>query len=144
MFIDETWLSTQDSILILWTYLEIPHTGISGQEVFNLQENIEGYKATSSADFSSLISNNNSHTLCAPVTQIINNIISTGSYPELWKKAEVSPILKTENPTQCKDMSPISILFHLGKPSERVIANNLRASLAKHDQLVLRTTTREY
>ena len=114
---------------------EIPAGGIQidipEHEVFKLLEDIDTHKATSSADFASWISKNNSHLLCAPVTDIINSILSTGKYPKLWKQAEVSPIPKTRNPTQCKDMRPISLLIQLGILAERVIAKHLRASLPR-------------
>lgn len=112
---------------------EIPTKGIpltvTEKEVFKLLEKIDTRKATSSIDFASWISKNNSHLLCIPVSHIINVILQCGEYPKLWKQAEVAPIPKISNPAQYKDMRPISLLFHLGKIAEQVIAKYLRADL---------------
>ena len=97
MFIDDVWLSTEKFTHKLNSYYvenhnkvdfpEIPAGGIPmdipEHEVFKLLENIDTHKATSSADFASWISKNNSHLLCAPVTDIINSILSSGKYPKL-------------------------------------------------------------
>ena len=85
--------------------------------------------STSTADFPSWISKNNSHLLCTPVSNIINAVLSSGTYPKLWKAAKVTPIKKTKTPTQFKDMRPISLLFHPGKVTEKVTAQHLRSEL---------------
>ena len=112
---------------------EIPSSGISlhvtEEDTFKLLEKINTTKSTSTADFPSWISKNNSHLLCAPVSNIINAVLSSGTYPKLWKAAEVTPIKKTKTPTQFKDMRPISLLFHLGKVTEKVIVHHLWSEL---------------
>ncbi len=34
----------------------------------------------------------------APLTRIINNLIANGEFPEMWKEALVTPILKKGDP----------------------------------------------
>ena len=67
---------------------------------------------------------NNCHLLCTPVSNIINAVLIIGTYPKLWKAAEVMPTKQTKTPTQFKDMRPISLLFHLGKVTEKVMAQH--------------------
>ena len=143
MFMEDTWLSTEEFVNKLNSYYvqdhnevvfpEIPSGGIpisvTEMEVFKFLEDIDTHKATSSEDYASWISKNNMHILCEPITHIVNTILSTGEYPKMWKQAEVSPIPKTKNVTQYKDMRPISLLFHIGKIAEKIIAKHLRAEL---------------
>ena len=143
IFIEDNWLSLEEFPTKLNDFYlrdhsdvafpEIPPEGnpiqVTEMDVFKQLENIDTRKATSSADFPGWISKNNSHIMCSPVTHIINSIISSGSYPTLWKKAEVSPLPKVKHPSLFKDMRPISLLFHLGKITERLIAQHLRSEL---------------
>ena len=97
--------------------------------VFNLLSKINTRKATHSMDFPSWLSRNNAHILCKPMTDIINAIITSGTFPAIWKTAEISPIQKVKNPSQYKDLRPISLLYHLSKIAEKAIVHHLRADL---------------
>ena len=48
--------------------------------------------------------------LLTPITHIINSSISTGVFPNHWKKAVVIPILKKGSATDKNNYRPISIL----------------------------------
>jgi hypothetical protein len=56
-------------------------------------------------------------------------MLSTGQYPDLWKKAQIVPVPKVGQPTTCKDYRPISLLYHLGKLAEQVIITKIKSSL---------------
>jgi len=60
------------------------------------------------------------------VTRIINQSITTGTFPELWKYATVTPIQKSKDSIELTNFRPISVLPVLSKLLERVV----------HDQLV--------
>ena len=49
-------------------------------------------------------------TLAAPLTEIINASISTGTVPEQWKEAIVVPILKKGDSKDLKNYRPVSCL----------------------------------
>ncbi|XP_052754193.1 uncharacterized protein LOC128201411 [Galleria mellonella] len=55
------------------------------------------------------------------ITSIINKSILSGTFPEAWRTAIVRPIPKGNDPTQFKDLRPISILPCLSKILERVV-----------------------
>ena len=55
--------------------------------VFNLLSKINTRKATYSMYFPIWLSRNNAHIL----TDIINTIITSGTFPAIWKTAEISP-----------------------------------------------------
>ena len=57
----------------------------------------------------------------AAITAIVNRSITTGTFPDLWRKAIVRPLPKKSNPQSYKDLRPISILPCLSKVLERVI-----------------------
>lgn len=69
--------------------------------------------------------------LCVPhllpvISHIINHCITFSVFPDCWKKANVIPLQKTRNPTEFKDLRPISILPVLSKILEKIIDNQLR------------------
>ena len=91
--------------------------------------NINTQKASNSEDFPSWISKNNAHLLSQPITHIVNHVLTTGEFPHLWKKAEISPLNKVRSPKTFKDLRPISLLFHLGKITEKIITKQIRSQL---------------
>lgn len=115
------------------SYPDIPsvenNITIAEQDVYYLLSNIKCHKATNSEDYPSWISKNNAHIIGEPLTDIINSMLKSGSFPACWKKAEVVPINKVKNPKQFKDLRPISLLFHLGKIAERIVTNLIQAEL---------------
>jgi hypothetical protein len=94
-------------------------------------------KANSQHDFPAWISKYGSDSISVPLMHILNTMINTGIFPDLWKKADVLPIAKVPSPSVLKDFRPISLLFHLGKVAEEIIIDNMRADLKvsiKNDQ----------
>ena len=74
--------------------------------------------------------------LCCPVilpymTHIINFCIAGGLFPDCWKNAIVKPIPKVTNPTQFKELRPISILPTFSKILEKVLKMQLVTFLEK-------------
>ena len=60
-------------------------------------------------------------------TDIINVIISTQTFPQIWKKAKIILILKPGKPRSDPDSyRPISLLSTLGKITERIILTRLQ------------------
>ncbi|KAJ8714407.1 hypothetical protein PYW07_002632 [Mythimna separata] len=55
------------------------------------------------------------------ITDIINRSIESRTFPNLWRRAMVRPIPKTNDPATMKDLRPISILPCLSKVLERVV-----------------------
>ena len=64
--------------------------------------------------------------LCLPrvlnvITSIINSSITSGRVPRQWKESLVSPLPKVDNPSNLKQLRPISILPYLSKILEKTI-----------------------
>ncbi|XP_063837210.1 uncharacterized protein LOC135086410 [Ostrinia nubilalis] len=60
------------------------------------------------------------HTL-PHITFIINQSITTSTFPDVWKIAKVVPLPKNNNPQQFKDLRPISLLPCLSKVLEKIV-----------------------
>ena len=60
-----------------------------------------------------------------PLINIINSCILDNTYPEIWKKAIVTPLPKISDPKEVKDLRPISILPTVSKIIERHIYNQI-------------------
>lgn len=55
------------------------------------------------------------------LTHIFNTIIADKTFPSSWKKAVVTPIPKSPNPTSHKDFRPISVLPSISKILEKIL-----------------------
>lgn len=68
--------------------------------------------------------------LCTPyltgyITFIINNCLSSATFPSIWKKANVIPIPKVDTPREINNFRPISILPTFSKILERIVGEQL-------------------
>lgn len=69
------------------------------------------------------------------ITSIINQSITTGVVPDIWKQAIVKPIPKTSDPVELKDLRPISLLPFMSKVLERVVCNQVTKYLEANNIL---------
>ena len=67
-----------------------------------------------------------------PLRIIFGNILSTDTYPDIWKFANVTPILKKGDKQLIENYRPISLLPLCGKILEKMIFNNLYKHLTTH------------
>ena len=59
------------------------------------------------------------------LTHLINEILTTSIFPQMWKIGIVVPIPKKNNPTEKEDYRPITILPCLAKVAEMLIAEQI-------------------
>ncbi|XP_045450408.1 uncharacterized protein LOC123659200 [Melitaea cinxia] len=69
------------------------------------------------------------------ITSIVNASILTSTYPDVWKTAVVRPLPKISNPTDLKDLRPISILPCLSKILEKSVSKQITVYLEKNHML---------
>ena len=55
-----------------------------------------------------------------PLTQLINNSISKGIFPNICKLAQVTPIFQYDSRLPCKNYRPISLLSNISKILEKI------------------------
>ena len=62
---------------------------------------------------------------------IINSCIDENVFPQAWKTARISPVPKSDNPTESKDYRPVSILPILSKVYERLVLCQIQDFIVK-------------
>ena len=77
----------------------------------------------------------NIDTLLPCITDIINESLLTGNVHPYFKHAIVTPLLKKKNlsPEELKNYRPVSNLPYISKILEKVVANQLKEHLSKHN-----------
>ena len=72
--------------------------------------------------------------LCdASVVLPLRNILSTATYPDIWKHSNVSPIFKKGDKQLIENYRPTSLLPLCGKIFEKINVNNLYKHLTIHN-----------
>ena len=67
-----------------------------------------------------------------PLRIIFGNILSTATYPDIWKLANVTPIFKKGGKQFIENYRPIPLLPLCGIVFEKIIFNNLYKHLTTH------------
>ena len=73
---------------------ENPVCVVNEWDVYKILKSINSNKATHSEDYPSWITKCNAKLLAEPIADIIPSILSTGSFPAIWKLAQVKPLPK--------------------------------------------------
>ena len=67
------------------------------------------------------------------ITRIINCSLTSGDFPDCWKEALVSPLLKTSGViSEFTNLRPVSNLQYISKLTERVVFDQTHAHLTSH------------
>ena len=75
------------------------------------------------------------HDLISPLTNIVNQTLSTGIFPDRLKIAKVIPIYKKGDSLLAENYRPISLLSNLSKIFEKVMLIQLKQYLEEHNLL---------
>ena len=69
------------------------------------------------------------------ITQIVNNSLSTGTFPESLKHAVISPVIKKQslNPHELKNYRPVSNIPYLSKVIERHAVDNIARYMSENN-----------
>ena len=111
------------------TNKKINHVTIGNDDIVSLIRKINPNKATGSDGISGKILLLFDESVILPLQIIFTNILSTSLYPDMWKLANVTPILKKGDKQLIKNYRPISLLPICRKIFEKIIFNNLYAYL---------------
>ena len=76
---------------------------------------LPGIKVTVSNDIPVLVLKKSVSAYYEKLTDIFNNCIRNGTFPEILKKAEVTPVFKKGDPTSKTDYLPVSTLSNFSK-----------------------------
>ena len=109
------------SVLPTFNFLtdKIIDVSIQNEEIISLIRNLNPSKGLLLCD--------NSVVLLLKI--ILQNILRTSTYPDMWKLANVTPIFKNTNKQYIKNYRQISLLPIYGKLFKNIIFNNLYSYL---------------
>ena len=63
--------------------------------------------------------------ICRPLADIFNFSLNSGTFPNEWRRANVTPVFKKEDKTALKNYRPVSVLPTVSKIFERLIQKQL-------------------
>ena len=100
---------------------------VSSEEVKKVIKSLNKKKAAISTGIPVKILIDSIDTYLPVLTDIINNSIRNGTFPDELKLAEVTPIFKKVDPFDITNCRPVSLLLHVSKVYERIIFNQISA-----------------
>ena len=102
-------------------------THIAEENTMEAIDNLENKNSSSNDGISNklLKSIRYMYELCKPLTLIINQMLSSGVFPETFKKSKIIPLYKKGDSSLLSNYRPISLLPTISKIFERIIYNQL-------------------
>ena len=94
-------------------------------EVESVLKSLQLGKAVGSDDINNRTLRELAHELSFPICSLLNQSLSLGIFPDIWKDALVCPIPKGGNAASVSNYRPISLLSCLEKVPERVVFKHL-------------------
>ena len=90
-------------------------------EVKSILKTLQTGKASGPDNINNYVLKTCSSELSYPLSKLFNLSLSLSKVPKAWKKANVTPVFKKDDPTDCKNYRPISLLSTLGKVMEKIV-----------------------
>ena len=100
-------------------------THINQHDTFKKLLKIQMNKATGFDNISPKFLKVGANQLCYSMTPIINNCLSASIYPDLTKRAEVTPLYKKSDRLSKENYRPLSILTSTSKIFERILCDQI-------------------
>ena len=119
--------------LLCFSLIRVNYVTIDNDQIISLNRKIDPKKATGSDGISGQMLLLCDESVVLPLQIIFTYILSTSTYPDMWKIANVTPIFKKGDKQLIKTYRPISLLPICGKILEKIIFNNLYAYLHRNN-----------
>jgi hypothetical protein len=94
-----------------------------------LLTSIDSTKATGPDELPGILLKTCAAELAPSLTKLFNLSLSSGLVPDLWKQANVIPVLKKGDKSKCQNYRPISLLSITSKLLERAVLNKIYNSV---------------
>ena len=113
------------------SYLENPTMNrlqfrhIAEEDTMKAIDNLENKNSSGHDGISNKLLKSIRYELCKPLTLIINQMLSSGVFPETFKKSKIIPLYKKGDSSLLSNYRPISLLPTISKVFERIIYNQL-------------------
>ncbi len=75
-------------------------------------------------------------TIIESLLEVYNLSLRTGTFPDDWKLAKVTPIYKSEDKTFCENYRPISVISNIAKTFEKLVCKQLNTFLDNNNIIV--------
>ena len=98
---------------------------ISLDKVRNELKSLDATKGPGPDGIPAIFMKNTANTLCYPINIIFNMCLSQGTFPEVWKRANIVPVHKSGSKNDAEMYRPISILSTFSKLFEKVVFNEI-------------------
>jgi len=113
----------------------IEEISINSAQVFAVLKSLDANKATGPDGIGNTVLKHCASALCIPIQIVAQTSLNSGSFPKIWKKANVIPIFK-KGEKHCKiNYRPISLLSNVSKVLERLVYNVLYEYCTKNNLL---------
>lgn len=93
--------------------------------VYKILKELKIGKANGPDQISNKMLKETAEVICQPLSQLFNMSLVTATFPDCWKRANVSPVFKKNDKQRKENYRPISLLSCVGKVMERIIYNEL-------------------
>ena len=93
----------------------------SADEISDLICSLESSKSVGPCSIPTKILKIATEIVSLPLSELINNSISKGIFPDICKLAQVIPVFKNYSRLLCNNYRPISLLSNISKSFEKVI-----------------------
>jgi hypothetical protein len=103
------------------TVNNLDQINITEDDVIDVLKALNTTKATGPDEIHPRVLREASHVLGKPLAKLFNLSIQTGTFPTMWKRANVTPIHKKDSTSEVSNYRPISLISCLGKVMERCI-----------------------
>ena len=104
---------------------------VSPSTVYGMLKGLSKHTSKSSPDIPNILYKRAASVLALPLMKLMKFSVEQCSIPKMWKKALVSPIPKTRNPS-LDDIRPISLLSPPAKILERIVLNSIKDMLLQN------------
>ena len=104
-------------------------------EVQKLINKLPNKKSSGHDDIDNVLLKEISPVITAPLTQLFNESLSKGKFPDIFKTAEVVPLHKNGAKDQFTNYRPISLLLTISKILEKIVYTRIYKFLTNSNQL---------
>ena len=107
----------------------------TSDEISDLIHNLKSHRSVGPYSIPTKIMETSKEIMSLPLSQLINDSISKGLFPNICKLAQVMHIFKNDSRLLCTNYRPISRLSNISKIFEKVIHSRLNLSLEQNNHL---------
>ena len=109
-------------------------------KVYSVLKQLQTCKASGPDLISNKMLKETAEVMAKPLSDIFNKSMEYGSFPSIWKRANVMPVFKKANRQIKENYRPISLLSCVGKVMERVVFTELYEYCLEHSLLTWRNS----